>query len=246
MATTTPRLPKDANNFQETLKNFLHLLGFLFNETSYIHWQVRALLQATKKHKYSFVAVTTGNHDYIASLMQMVDTKISQFLSSCANATEDIDFEILDFADEIKCIQTRNSIGAALSLPIQRFLAQSTKPQIEQAEAAAKKRSSNNAADDQETKPKRKKGGNMAATNTLPINKDWIKLDKPFSIFNNHMATAPKFQGASVCVKYHVRGLCLFGNKCQRKHLHTNAFDNKAKADLDVWIKMCCKSTARK
>jgi hypothetical protein len=246
MASTTPKLPKDANDFQETLKNLLHLLAFLFNETSYIYWQVRALLLAIEKHKFSFVAVTTGNHDYIASLMQTVDTKISQYLSSCANATEDIDFDILDFADEIKCIRTRKSIGAALSPPIQRLLAQSTKPQVAQAEAVARKRPSNNAADDPETKPKRKKGGNTAAVNTSPIDEDWIKLDEPFGIFNNHMATAPKFQGASVCVKYHVRGLCSFGDKCQRKHSHTNAFDNKAKADLDAWVKMCRKSAANK
>jgi hypothetical protein len=74
-------------------------------------------------------------------------------------------------------------------------------------------------------------------------------LDFPFS--GTYLAyampvSAPKFQGASVCVKYHVRGLCSFGDKCQRKHSHTNAFDNKAKADLDAWVKMCRKSAANK
>jgi hypothetical protein len=40
--------------------------------------------------------------------------------------------------------------------------------------------------------------------------------------------------------------VCTFGDKCLRKHSHTNAFDNKAKADLDAWINMCRKSAAKK
>ena len=92
---------------------------------------------------------------------------------------------------------------------------------------------------------KRKKGGNTAAINTSPINKDWIKEGESFGIFHAHMATAPKFDGSSICIKYHVKGSCPFGENCPRKKTHTNAFDEKTKSDFEAWLKMCHKSAGK-
>ena len=114
------------------------------------------------------------------------------------------------------------------------------------ADAAAKKRPNNNAPGNLEVPAKRKKGGNMAVKNSSPINEDWIREGESFNIFRAQMATTPTFKGTTICVKYHVLGSCPFGDGCQRKQSHTNALDEKAKADFDSWVKMCRKAAAGK
>ena len=188
----------------------------------------------------------TSNFDYIPSLMQTIETKMNQFFVSCADTRFEIDFDILDFVDKIKCIRSRKSIGAALSQLVKDLMRQAKKPTLSPPGAAAKKRTNHNAAEEPAAKAKRKKGGNTAIINTSPINRDWIRDDESFGIFYAHMSSAPKFDGTSICVKYHVRDSCPFDEDCLRRKTHTNAFDEKAKAGFDAWVKMCGKVAAEK
>jgi hypothetical protein len=53
------------------------------------------------------------------------------------------------------------------------------------------------------------------------------------------MKTVPNHQGNPICVKYHVKGVCTYGDGCQRKLTHTNKFDEATTAAFDAWASKC-------
>ena len=104
--------------------------------------------------------------------------------------------------------------------------------------------------EDIEEKSKRKKGEgaegkggkpslNTEVKNTSPVDPSWIKKNESYKVFSKHVETLPTLNGKAICIKYHVKGACGWGDNCTRKNTHTDKFDDETKEKFDTWIKMC-------
>ena len=78
-----------------------------------------------------------------------------------------------------------------------------------------------------------------SAKNASPVNAAWIKKGESFKIFQKYADSVPTLNGKSICLKYHVKGSCSFGDSCKRADSHTNKFDDDTKKKFDSWVKMC-------
>ena len=58
-------------------------------------------------------------------------------------------------------------------------------------------------------------------------------------IFHNRMDKVPKYMGKPMCINYHVKGLCSWGEGCRRKASHTSNLDEDTKTKFGDWVKMC-------
>jgi hypothetical protein len=102
------QIPKDNNEFQATLKNYLRILDFVLGIDSFAYAKLNVLLQAINKNKGDFKAVTTFDRKFVASLMQAINIKVKIFIESCAKEMQlkNFNFGILDFTKEVNCILT--------------------------------------------------------------------------------------------------------------------------------------------
>jgi hypothetical protein len=173
--------------------------------------------------------------------MQSVDNKLKLFFMSCAMAKEvgDIGFHLLEFQDVADSILNIRALGVYLPYIINQVVVQARAgAAAAQPPRAARKHINNGDGGDAEPN-KRKKAGNTAALNSAPVKPSWINSKDKYGIFQANLSSVPKLHGEQICVKYHVLGKCSFGNSCQRQKSHTNAFDDKAIAEFDAWVKMC-------
>jgi hypothetical protein len=232
------QIPKDDNEFKATLENFLCIVDFVLGKDSFVYAKLNILLKAIEKNKGAFKAVTTFDSKFVASLMQAIDIKVKIFIESCAKELlfSNVNFGIVDFTEEVNCILTRKSIGIALPPLIQQVLDGGSKSGRNQA-AKHGKRPNHDSTDHEETNPKRK--ALSAHKNDAPIKESWMKKGENFQIFKEQMKTVPSHQGNPICVKYHVKGVCTYGDGCQRKLTHTNKFDEATTAAFDAWVTKC-------
>jgi hypothetical protein len=230
------QIPKDDNEFKATMENFLCIVDFVLGKTSFVYAQLDGLLNTINKNKGAFKAVTTQNDRFIASLMQAIDIKSQLFFKSCAaeQTLDKVNFDHLNFADEVNCILTHKSIG--ISLPL--VVLQALKDGIPDHKAAKNgKRPPNAAEHHEEPTPKRK--AQASAKNASPVKASWIKKGENFSIFQAQMKSVPTLKGKEICAKYHVMGVCKFGEGCQRSRTHTNDWDEATIAAFDAWVNKC-------
>jgi hypothetical protein len=54
-----------------------------------------------------------------------------------------------------------------------------------------------------------------------------------------YLLSIPTLNGNPICAKYHVKGICSYGDDCQRKSSHTNKFDDSTKAAFSKWVAKC-------
>ena len=80
---------------------------------------------------------------------------------------------------------------------------------------------------------------NVPVKNESPVDPSWIKQGEPYKIFHAHLDKAPKFKGSAICIKYHIKGSCAWGDNCRRKASHTNDLDKDTKSKFGDWVKMC-------
>jgi hypothetical protein len=248
------QVPNDGNGVCSMLENLLYTLDYVFGHTSYIYNKVAELLEGTNKHKRAFDIMTTSNPEYVASLMQAVDVKVQLFFESCASATSaaEVDYEILDFKDEIILFKVRQPLNTHLPVIVQQIVASAKAPKSAPNQETKKGRS-RITPDDLNDKNKRKKQEellradkekgqadvNTPAKNTSPIDPTWIKQGEPLKYFNENMDKAPKFKGKPMCIKYHLKGSCSWGDGCRRKESHTSNIDEDTKTKFSEWVKMC-------
>ncbi len=244
------QIPTDGNGVRSTLENHLHTFDYLFGKGSHLYTMVATLYAGTIKHKRAFDVMTTNNPEYVACLLQAVDVKVQLFLESCASAktADEVDYEILDFKDEITSFKLRQPIHTQLPVLVQQIVDAAKSPQAPTGNKA-KKGKNRITPDDLEEKNKRKKpepkgdkgqaDPNSPVTNDSPADPTWIKQGEPMKIFHDHLDKAPKFKGKPICINYHVKGSCSWGDGCRRKASHTSNLDDETKTKFGEWVKMC-------
>ena len=42
-----------------------------------------------------------------------------------------------------------------------------------------------------------------------------------------------------ICVNYHLKGVCAWGENCRRKASHTSNLDEETKTKFGEWVKAC-------
>ena len=68
---------------------------------------------------------------------------------------------------------------------------------------------------------------------------EWIlKKGEGLGPFHKFLTTAPKIQGNTICIKWHLRGICDNGSECARKASHCVLSTDMAKEMTD-WVKLC-------
>ena len=207
---------------RSTLENYLFTLDYLFGKLSHVFTMVATLLAGTIKHKRAFDIMTTNNPEYVASLLQAVDVKV----------------------------KLRQPLNTQLPVIVQQIVNAAKAPQ--ETAGNVKKGSKNKITpDDLEEKNKRKKREpkadkgkgqaelNVPVQNESPVDPSWIKQGEPYKIFHAQIDKAPKFKGKAMCIKFHVKGTCAWGENCRRKASHTNNLDEETKARFGEWVKMC-------
>jgi hypothetical protein len=232
-------------------------IDYIFGKGSYLYAKVEMLLEATNKHRQHFNIMTSEKPEYVAGFMQAIDIKIQLFLESCASATapEGVNYEILDFGEEVSSFMLQRPLTTHLPIMVQQLVNALKSPNKIGSPGGNKKGAGggkNKITDDdieEKNKRKRQEGGGAGkggkptlsteVKNTSPVDPTWIKKNESYKVFNKHIDTVPTLNGKAICVKYHVKGVCGWGEDCQRKETHTDKFDEDTKTKLDTWIKMC-------
>ena len=257
------QVPRDGYMLRSTLENHLCTIAYIFGDNSYILDKLSEVFAATNKFKHEFDEMTSDKPDYIASFMHSIDVRVQLFLKSCATAesTDDIDYEFLDFSEEIQSFVMNKALSTQVPRMIQQIVTAMKNPtapsQQNQAGGGGNNKNKGGGTkrkldeDDLDAKSKRKKGDGegdgkdgkpivyKGAKNTSPIDPSWIKKGEPFKVFQRHMKSVPTFDGNPICLKYHVKGACAFGESCKRADTHTNKFDEDTKEKFDAWVKLC-------
>ena len=246
LTTSQIQIPKDDNDFIATLENFIAVIDFVLGKESYVLSKVKRLAQAINKNKSAFKAVSTFDNKFIPSLMQAIDIKIQLFIASCAQEDDidDVNFRILDFTDEVNCILTRKSIGISLPTLIKQAMGGYANSTGENTENRPGKRS-NNFEDESEAPNSKRKATFSPAKNSSPVESSWIKKGENYNVFQPHVKSIPNLHGNPICAKYHVKGICTYGDECQRKSSHNNKFDDSTKAAFSAWVAHCRKSAGK-
>ena len=236
LTTSQIQIPKDDNDFIATLDNFMALVDFVLGKNSYVLSKIKRLSQAINKNKSAFKAVSTFDETFIPSLMQAIDIKIQLFIASCAQEDniEDVNYRILDFTDEVNCILIRKSIG--ISLP---FLVKQAMGGVGKHHDTKAGKRSNDSADDNTGPNTKRKASFSPIKNSSPVDPSWIKRGENYNVFQPHVKSIPLLNGNPICAKYHVKGVCSYGDECQRKSSHTNKFDESTKAAFSAWVAKC-------
>jgi hypothetical protein len=246
------QIPTDGNGVRSTLENHMYTFDYLFGKESHLHTMVATLYAGTIKHKRAFDVMTMNNPEYVASLLQAVDVKVQLFFESCASAktVDEVDYEVLDFKDEITSFKLRQPLNTQLPVLVQQIVNAAKAPQTPTGNNT-KKGKNKITPDDLEEKNKRKKPEpkgdkdkgpadlNAPVINASPIDPTWIKQGEPMKIFHDHLDKAPKYKGKPLCINYHIKGMCSWGEGCRRKASHTSNLDEETKTKIGEWVKMC-------
>ena len=236
LTTSQIQIPKDDNDFIATLENFMAIVDFVLGKDSFVLSKITKLSQAINKNKSAFKAVSTFDANFIPSLMQAIDIKIQLFIASCAKeeSIEDANFRILDFTDEVNCILIRKSLNISLPPLVKQVLSGNAQKH----EQKSGKRSIES-SDDHTAPNNKRKASFSPAKNTSPVDKAWIKMGENYNVFQPHITSIPTLNGNPICAKYHVKGICSYGDDCQRKSSHTNKFDESTKTAFSKWVAKC-------
>ena len=260
------QIPEGGHGVRDTLQNHLYMLDFLFDKKSYLYGQLEKLLAATmnQQHRLAFDQMCHNNPDNVAKFLQSIDLKFQLFLGSCASAATvtDIDFDILEFSDEIRKIRLTHTFEAQLPLAVQQVVNKIKNPKAASTKTRGGGGGGNNntttkVTDEEITSKKKRKQGEQGsgngetkggkgtitepAKNTNPIDQTWIKKGESYkTVFHPYIADIPKLDGKPICAKYHVKGFCGAGDSCARKASHSDkGFDDDFKKQVGDWIQMC-------
>ena len=244
LTTSQIQIPKDDNDFIATLENFIAVVDFVLGKDSYVLSRIQKLKKAIDKNKSAFKGVSTFDKEFIPSLMQAIDIKIQLFIASCAQEDdiEDVNFRILDFTDEVNCILTRKSIGISIPTLVRQAMGGHNIAQNNEATKPGKRSHDFTENQHEAPNPKRKAAAFSPAKNSSPVEPNWIKKGENYNVFQPHVKSIPCLHGSPICAKYHVKGICNYGDECQRKASHTNKFDESTKAAFSAWVAKCRQS----
>ena len=245
LTTSQIQIPKDDNDFIATLENFTAIVDFVLGTDSYVLSKVKKLSQAINKNKSAFKGVCASDKNFIPSLMQAIDIKIQLFIASCAqeDSIDDVNFRMLDFTDEVNCILTRKSIGIQLPTLVKQAMGGNNIGQTNGGPKPGKR--SYDFAEDHEAPNSKRKASFSPAKNSSPVDQGWIKKGENYNIFQPHVKSIPSLNGYPICAKYHVKGICTYGDECQRKSSHNNKFDESTKAAFSAWVAKCRQSAGK-
>ena len=244
LTTSQIQIPKDDNEFIATLENFTAVVDFVLGKDSYALSKIMKLKKEIDKNKSAFKAVSNSDNKFIPSLMQAIDIKIQLFFTSCAkeNDIEEVNFRILDFTDEVNCILTRKSIMISLPALVKQAMGGQNIGQNNETKPGKR---SHDATDDHEAPNPKRKAAFSPAKNSSPVDPGWIKKGENYNVFQPHVKSIPLLHGNPICAKYHVKGICNYGDECQRKSSHNNKFDDSTKAAFSAWVAHCRKSAGK-
>ena len=250
------QIPKNGYVLRSTLENHLCVIDYVFGKASYLYTAIADILTATNNYKRKFEAMTENNPDYIASFMQGIDIRTQLFFESCASATSpnNIHFDALDFSEEIGSFIIQKTLATRLPTLIQQMVTtMEQNPSTLVTQGNKKKGGNKNKVTDEELDAKKKrkkqdgkgsgKGGKPVVddevVNTSPVDPAWIKKKESLQIFHKNLESMPTLKGKQICLKYHVKGVCSFGESCRHKDTHTNDFDDDTKEKFGAWLKLC-------
>ena len=249
------QVPAHGYMVRETLENHLYTIDFLFGDKSHIYCKLAWLIGETKKHRRKFDEMFTNKPAYVACLLQAIDIKIQLFLESCSTAAtvDEVNFAVLDFAKEANSFLLQEPLNTHLPLIVQQLVNAMNAPKGDSPTGRNKRGGGGKGKvtdEDIVEKSKRKKGEgadgkggkpslNTEVKNTSPVDPSWIKKNESYKVFSKHVETVPTLNGKAICIKYHVKGACGWGENCTRKNTHTDKFDDDTKEKFDTWIKMC-------
>jgi hypothetical protein len=200
-----------------------------------------------------------GSRDpmYIAALLTRIDMRVQDFLASCSRARSlsDVVFDTIDFAPEIYQIRAKAPIQVlAIPLAVVHIVngyaaGVGNAKEIQGGGAgppAGNKRpaQADNSADGgkKDKANKRAKGSPAKEGDTNPsVRANWaLKPGENYrAVFNKNVKTAPKLNGVSLCAKYHVQGVCEWGQQCGRKQTHTNELTAECVNAMSAWVIEC-------
>ena len=126
------RVPRDGYGVRSTVENQLCMIDYLFGKQSHMYTQLAKLLAATssQQHKLAFDAMIAKTPENPACFLQAIDIKLQLFLGSCVSATSvnDVNFEILNFDEEIRKIMLQQSFSTQLPALVQQIVTKIKKP----------------------------------------------------------------------------------------------------------------------
>ena len=232
-----------------TLKNFTKEIVYTCGKDSFCFLKFDGLHDDLSKVERLLAIMAATHHDFIASLMARIDIRFQSFLRSCAQATtlDKVDFSVLDFSDELSRIKLQERLSVTLPVSVAQIVASQHAPKPAPGGGSPNRRKGKDGDDDDGdggVVPKRPNAREQvkSAKNTSPVDPSWIIKDENYGlVFTKHIGTAPKCKGKQICVKFHAKGFCSFGDGCKRKDTHNDKFDDKAKREFGDWLKMCRK-----
>ena len=190
------------------------------------------------KAEPEFAYMAVKERTFIVSFMQTVNLQLGHFLHSCANAEtiEDVDFDALNFEADFCDVAFQRVTMFILLTPVDQLIALVKDNGNKHRKPAAVKRSGT----DMSNKKGKRSKTDEADTIQNGSHKAWYLTDKEsYGTFPTNMKSIPKFKGKAICAKYHLKGFCEYGDKCNRKVSHTRSFDSTTKAAFGDWVTKC-------
>ncbi len=252
------QVPTNVYSFFTTYRNFIIELEYQFGGLSLICENNQRFHDELSMNERVVAIMAASHPNFIASVMAKIDIRNQKFLRSCAKASllREVDFEALNFYDNINKITLQENLTVTLPVTVHQIIQSASKSPNQKGGGGAKAKRDAIDSEDEDDEVMGATGGDRkakaaaakkakkllmgVAKNTSPVDASWIKKDKTYSeVFNKHMKTVPKCKGKQICVKFHVTGICNFGQQCMRKNTHNNDFDDKAKREFGAWIKKC-------
>ena len=240
------QIPKDEHAFMATMENHLILIDYLFEKGSMVYKSLDKLKKAIEDNKAAFASMVASDKKYLASLMAAIDIKYQLFFNSCAKASsiEQVHFQVLDLQSEIESFWFKRSLNVQLPYHVEQIVAAANKPPAEPADkqaAAAGKRGQGQDGEKRGRKKKKKEIGDVKPdVNKDPADASWItKPREATGVFQKNIATVPKLNGQSLCIKFHVQGSCPLGRTCLRCSTHTGNLDDETKNKMGAWVDKC-------
>jgi hypothetical protein len=237
------RVPNGAHEFLETLENFLAIISMVFGEgDSFLYKQLHDLFTTLKdQHIQNFKSAAAASTIFLAEVMAAIDARVQAFLKSCALASDDasrIEFDALDFSQVIKAVQYKYALGIVLPVSVALLFQKATSKQTDEPKSLKRTAAGAPQQVTPDIKAPKKQRGQTTAKNTTPADVSWI-VKGEYPTFHKHLGGIPKFRGKAICAKYHLMGVCTYGDSCQRKESHTGNLDATTKKAMDKWVEQC-------
>ena len=126
------QIPRDGYGVRSTIENQLCLIDYIFGSASHMYTQLAKLLAATnnQQHKLAFDSMIAKTPENSACFLQAIDIKLQLFLGSCVSATSvnDVNFEIMNYDEEIRKIMLQQSFSTQLPVPVQHIVTKLKNP----------------------------------------------------------------------------------------------------------------------